>query len=62
MPKWTAEIIIRRFDSNSSCYADLKYMFDDAPYYLLAKGKKFILFDGPNPIAKGEVLTNLSLK
>lgn len=59
LPKWTAEIIIRSWGINSSCYAELKYLFSTAPNYLLKKGNKFIIFDGPNIIANGEVLSNL---
>lgn len=56
LPKWTAEIIIRRANTSSSCYVDLKYLFEHAPHYLLIKGKKFIIFDGLNAIAKGEIV------
>jgi hypothetical protein len=57
-PIWTAEIIIRKWGNSSSCYADLRYLFDHAPNYLLKKGKKFIVFDGPNAIAEGEILND----
>ena len=53
------EVIIRRWGSDSSCYTELRYLFDDAPKHLLKKGKKFILFDGPNEIAKGELLNGI---
>lgn len=56
IPKWTAEIIIRKWGENASCYAEFKYLFEGAPLSLLKKGNKFELFDGPNEIAKGEVL------
>lgn len=59
IPKWTAEIIIRKWGSKASCYAELRYLFDHTPNYLLKQGEKFILFDGPNEIAKGEVLNGI---
>lgn len=59
IPKWTAEIIIRKINDQFSCYANIKYLFEGAPYYLLSKGRRFAIFDGPNVIAKGEILTDL---
>lgn len=58
-PNWTVEIIIRESRNNFSFYADLRYLSENAPKELLKKGKEFILFDGPNQIAKGEILTDL---
>lgn len=55
-PIWTAEIIIKKFSDPSSCYADLKYLFEHAPNHLLKKGKSFALFDGPNQIANGKII------
>ncbi|WP_143318590.1 hypothetical protein [Clostridium sp. HBUAS56017] len=58
-PKWTVEVIIRRVSNNSNYYVDLKYLFEQAPHNLLRKGGKFVLFDGPNAIAKGEVMEDV---
>lgn len=58
-PNWTAEIIIRRWGDNSSCFAELRYLFDKAPHHLLKQGKTFIIFDGPNKIANGKVVSDL---
>lgn len=58
IPQWTAEIIIRKSINKYLCYGDLRYLFKEAPNHLLKKGKKFIIFDGPFPIANGKVVTN----
>lgn len=59
IPQWTAEIIIRRKIDESLYFGDLRYLFENAPKHFLRKGKRFIIFDGPLPIANGEVVTDL---
>jgi hypothetical protein len=51
-------IEIRRSIDKSLCSGDLRYLFENAPKHFLKKGKRFIIFDGPFPIANGEVLTD----
>ena len=59
MPMWTAEVFIRSWSDNASCYAEFRYLFNDAPTYYLKRGKRFELYDGPIKIATGEVLEGL---
>lgn len=59
LPQWTAEIVIKNNISKSLCAGYLRYLFEQAPDYLLKRGKRFVVFDGSFPIANGEILTDL---
>lgn len=58
IPQWTAEIIITKCIGQYLYSGNLRYLFEQAPKYLLKSGKKFTIFDGPFLVAKGEVLTD----
>lgn len=58
IPQWTAEIIITKSINKCLSVGNLRYLFEHAPNHLLKKGSKFIVFDGPYQIAKGEVLAD----
>ncbi|MEQ8156583.1 MAG: hypothetical protein ABRQ25_17175 [Clostridiaceae bacterium] len=58
IPQWTAEIIITRSISKCISYGKLRYLFEQAPKYLLKESNKFIVFDGPFKVARGEVLAD----
>lgn len=60
LPNWTVEVVITSAIDIFTCYGKLRYIANEAPNNLLIQGKKFILFDGPNAIADGEILDNFN--
>lgn len=58
MPQWTAKIIITESINKYLYFGKLRYLFEQAPRYLLKSGEKFIVYDGPAQVAQGKVLTN----
>ena len=49
---WSAELYNKQV-TNRVSLADLSYLADDAPYHLLRKGSKFLLYEGQRVVAEG---------
>ena len=52
---WSAEIYNTLVEGMKS-FADLSYLVEDAPYYLLESGSKFLLYEGHNVVAEGVIV------
>ena len=52
---WSAEVYNTAIDGRTSI-ADVSYLSDDAPYYLLQPGNIFSLYEGQSIIAEGKIL------
>ena len=52
---WSAEVFNTVINGRTT-EADVSYLSDDAPFNLLQAGKKFLLYEGQQVVAKGVVL------
>jgi len=52
--QWSAEVYNNVVDGRTSS-ADVSYLMEDAPMYLLQPGKKFMLYEGQRVVAEGEL-------
>ncbi len=56
---WSLVVDFREESSNDgSALADVKFLVEEAPSYLLHAGSRFELLEGPHVVAKGKVLAD----
>ena len=52
---WSAELYNKQVNERISL-ADLSYLSAEAPFHLLNKGNKFLLYEGQSVVAEGSVV------
>lgn len=56
IPSWCVRVVVTQTLNQKYCTAEITHTANQAPSHLLTSGNTFLIYDGPNPIAKGEVL------